>query len=195
MDSKLISFINTLYIYFLVSMYFWVYLIRGFLIYGILPAFSALVLTIDDISKGEDDDVGNLFKKHNKEFSVYKFQSFIIAMYFIFLYSLLFLMNNYDNSIAAVTIVSLICLLILGAVFFTYYIQVLSFKNIRSKRALMTSYILAIRYFVNSFLIVSVIYLLSVLAKTNLFIFLLLAPFIFGKSTRLITKRCLEQIV
>lgn len=191
MDSKLISIINSLYIYFLISVYFWVYLLRGFLVYGIIPAFCSLILTIDAISKGQGNEVGTLYKKNSKLFSVYKIQSFVISMFFILIYSLLFFMNMSEGVIASIATVSLMYFLILGLIYFTYYIQVLSFENLPVKQALARAYILSIKYFLRSFYIVILVYVLFILAKFNLILFLVLAPFVFGKTSTLLAKRAL----
>ncbi|MEK3887927.1 hypothetical protein [Bacillus sp. FSL K6-3431] len=102
MNSKLYSFFHQLYSYLKVSLYFWLYLVRGWVIYGLIPAGCALILTIREVKDNKErDEVAVLFKKYWLRYSRYKFPSFLFSFIIIVFWSVLFSLNMQDNSLAA----------------------------------------------------------------------------------------------
>lgn len=193
MNSKLIVVVETVYKYIQIGFYFWIYLLRGFIIYGIVPTGCALILTIHDIRNPlEDSDIKNLYKNHYKKYAKYKLQSFVFIFIIIISYSALFYLNDYNNNISIIATIFFIYIGLMTIVIFTYCIHFLVWKNVDFKQSIILSFVTSIRKLMISISILGIFILLFAIGKFNFLLLLVVAPTIYGILSTLVMRTVIE---
>lgn len=182
MDSKLYIFFNTIYRYVLVSLYFWLYLLRGLVIYSVIPAFIALLLTVKDLKQKstEETSVKDIFKHHFNQHDQYRLGSFVFSITTLTLFSSLILLNKTNTKISLMGTIIVFYFLIFTLILFTYGIFYLAFHTKQLKQSVMISFIEMIKKFISSFYILVLIIILLVVAYYNFLLFLVCFPSCFG---------------
>jgi uncharacterized membrane protein YesL len=184
------SVFNTVYQYIKISGYWWWYLVKRVLIYGVIPAGCALMLTTEDLlQKKEHDEVKVLFKKHFLGFDQYKIQSFLFSMLFIFLWAILYFLNGLEGSIVSILTIVVIYVLVLSVVAYTYCVNYLSFKKMSFKQALVLSIYTMLKNIKVSVALLVIIGLLIAAAYMNFLFFFFFGPCLFGIGVRLVLKQ------
>jgi uncharacterized membrane protein YesL len=189
-NNKLYNFIDALYTYFKVSFYFWLYLLRGFIFYGLIPSTCALFLTIHFLNeKKEEGNIKERFKAYYKQNEKYNIPSLVFSFLFFFLYvSLIFLSKHLENPISLVLIIVVGYALILLSVLFVYCMYFLCFHGGTFKQSMMISFVTAIRNLRITLLILLINIVLVYMAKLNLAFFVVFGPFLFGLGMRFVLR-------
>lgn len=172
---------------------FWVYLLKGMIIYGLIPAACAVLLTIDHIQQDKmDEDIKTLFRKYYKKFDSQKFTSFIFGLLIILCYTALFYLNRTEGAIALMLTIIIVYLFAMILVIFSYCINLLAFKGQTMKQAFLFSFYLVYRHIVISIAIVAVIGILYFVAQKNFAFFLIFGPFLYGIGIKLAVRKVIE---
>lgn len=185
MDSKAFAFFNTIYKYFQVSFYFWIYLLKGLVIYSLIPAFSALLLTMKQLhnqDKVEENQIKIIFTKHFNTFKQYKLVSFIYSIIAITSFSSLYLLNRSFSSYALLLTILIIYTLVMTVLLFTYTIFYLGSGDIEMKKVVVISFVSMIKNFGKSVMVLIFIIALLILAYYNFFLFMITGPFLYAIS-------------
>jgi uncharacterized membrane protein YesL len=173
-----------MYKYFQVSLYFWLSLLKGLVVYSIVPTFCTLFLVLRDINKGEDEeenkDVKLLFKHYYESFKMYKVSSFIYTFSMIIVYTCLFFVNKQTNSFSLVLSILLIYFLVMVLLLLTYSTAFIAFKKMNVKTSNIHAFLAIIKNPINSVSILVIIILLFFAAGYNLAFFVVFGPFLFG---------------
>jgi len=196
LNSKLFEFFNSVYKYFQVSFYFWVSLLKGAIIYSLIPAFSALLLTIKELheeDKEEEQHVKEMFSKHYHTFNRFKFVSFIYSIIVITSFSSLYLLNRSTTSYALLLTMLIIYILIMTVLLFTYTIYYLGNHDIEMKQIITISFVSMIRKFGKSLMLLIFIIALLLLAYYNFLLFMIISPFAYGISVNGTLQSILEE--
>jgi uncharacterized membrane protein YesL len=172
---------------------YWVYLLKGMIIYGLIPASCAVLLTIDHIQKDKmDEDIKTLFKKYYKQFDIYKVQSFIFALFIILCYTALFYLNRTEGNISIFLTVIFIYLLAMILTIFSYCINLLAFKGQTIKQAFLLSFYMVFKHVLISFSIIAIISILYASALKNFAFFIIFGPFLYGIGIKFAVRKVIE---
>ena len=190
MNNKLYYFTQTLYSYFKVSLYFWLYLLKGLIIYGLIPSTCALFLTMNAIIEEKDDQgVKSLFKTYYEKYKKYKGQSFLFSLVLSFLFAALFYLSKQQKSAAFIFIIVCCYFLALAAILFIYCTYLLSFRNLTFKQSIIFSFVTAFRNLFITLGTLIVILALLFAAYENFAFFMIFGPFLFGLAILFIFRR------
>lgn len=185
MDSKAFAFFNTIYRYFQVSFYFWVNLLKAAIIYSLIPAFSALLLTVKELHNEDEEGeqhVKSIFSKHFNTFKQYKLVSFIYSIIVITSFSALYLLNRSASSYALLITILIIYILVMTILLFTYTIFYLGNRDLEMKQVIVISFVSMIKKFGKSSMVLIFIIVLLILAYYNFFLFMIVGPFLYAIS-------------
>ncbi len=185
MNSKAFAFFNTVYKYFQVSFYFWLFLLKGAIIYSLIPAFSALLSTVKELHNEDEEEeqrIKDIFAKHFDTFNHYKFVSFIFSIIVITSFSSLYLLNRSTSGQALILTMLVIYVLVMTVLLFTYTIFYLGDRNIEMRQVIIISFVSMIRSFAKSIMVLIFIIVLLILAYYNFFLFMIVGPFLYAIS-------------
>lgn len=171
-----------------VSLYFFVYLLKGGIVYGLIPATASMLETIKQVLEGEDE-VALLYKMNSTKYTKYRLQSFFFVLLFLLLYMGIFLINRSESNAALVITVILIYFLCLFALLFVYSIIYTVTKNLPYRHIIGLSFISIIRHFDLSIIIVIMLSALYFSLKVNVLFFIVCSPFLFGLCLLFVSKR------
>ncbi len=166
---------------FLISFYYWLYLLKGIVIYSFIPATASLLQTSEQfLIKENPEDIGELFKENYQGYDSYRFVSFFSIMFIILSYTALFFTNRSDHPFSLAFIILIIYLMILFVANFTFvmYYLINGIKNWKNLLAL--AFVSSIKYPLRSLYILFILAILYFLFTWNLVAFIALAPCIYG---------------
>ncbi len=176
--QKVFQFVYKL---FLISFYYWGYLLKGLIIYSFIPATSALLKTSEQFLIKEDvEDIRVLFKQNYINYRDYRLASFVSVFFLILSYTTLFFANKSEHpfSLAIVILVIYVMVLFVTNITFVFYYLI---KNIRGmKQLLALAFVSSIKCPMRSLYILFIITILYFLFTWNLVAFIALAPCIYG---------------
>ncbi|WP_117168637.1 hypothetical protein [Paraliobacillus sediminis] len=196
MTDKMYALSQTLYKLFQLSFYFWIYLLRGFFLYSMIPALSALFLTINYIIVGDEEE--SVKVKYRKYFHMYKqhrLPSFLFTSVMIFSYVILFYMNKIDNDISVIVTIVVLYLLFLTAVTLIYCVNYLVIKQLTFKEAFILGFVAVVKNIIRSLLLAFVIVLLYLAAYWNLVFFVFFGPFILSLASKFLVQTTIQPNV
>ncbi len=178
MNSKIVIFFQYLYKYFLVSFYFWIYLLKGLVVYSLVPAISSLFSVLRDINMGVDDETGKtvkqLYKQTFDKYKESKLTSFIYTFILIILYTGLFFFNKQQSQFSLMLTILFIYFLAMALLMLTYSSVFLSFKNMKIKDANMFAFVTIIKNIVGTVAILVVVGVVYFIADYNFLAFCIL---------------------
>ena len=179
LKNKLLHFINRFAQYTVSGFYFWIFIIRGGIIYGFVPAAVGLVKSIDVIHLDEDLSIKTVFTDSRRKYSQHKWLSFCLFLFtgitIMCLYSPLF---TTDSRLGFIQLP----LIILTAILWTYSVYSIYFLARDKQQSHNTKWLYAlafdtcIRHPFNSLIILLMICALSLLIPINLLAFIFFAP-------------------
>ncbi|RIW34261.1 DUF624 domain-containing protein [Bacillus salacetis] len=175
-------FFQYIYKFFKVSFYFWIYLLRGAVIYSLIPAFSALFKTVEAIMEGKDEEkVKAVFKDAYHRFNRFKWQSFLFSFLFIVLYVSLYLLNKSSGSLTLILTILALYFTVLLSVLFVYTVHLLGQSpSLPFGKVIIFSFVESIRHFAASLFLLISLGALFYSALANLAFFFVFAPFLLG---------------
>lgn len=197
MNSKIVIFFQYLYKYFLVSFYFWIYLLKGLVVYSLVPAISSLFSVLRDINMGVDDKTGKtvkqLYKQTFDKYKESKLTSFIYTFILIILYTGLFFFNKQQSQFSLMLTILFIYFLAMALLMLTYSSVFLSFKNMKIKDANMFAFVTIIKNIVGTVAILVVVGVVYFIADYNFLAFIIFGPFIYGLGVIFSLYKLIEE--
>lgn len=171
-----------IYQFFKVSFWFWIYMLRGIVIYSLIPAFCALFKTIGAIVEEKDEvNVKVYFKGIYKQYRELKFQSFLFCLLFIILYVCLYLLNKWQSDISLILTIVALYLTVLASVVFLYAVHfIINGANLSFSGILILSFVQSIRHLWISLFLFLCTGLIAYSALINLAFFVVFGPFLVG---------------
>lgn len=169
------------YHYLLVSFNFWLGLLKGLIIYSLIPALVALYLTLQFMRQNPDYDettIKKTYRTHFQQFQQHKLSSFLVSLGMILLTTLIFFGIREDLGWLVIGLASYFLLLLLTTLSYTsYYI---AFGDFTIKQAFAIGFISVIK---NPSLTLSLVGIYGVmigLAYYNAVLFVVLFPVLYG---------------
>ncbi|WP_033826956.1 MULTISPECIES: hypothetical protein [Bacillaceae] len=177
MASKVFDIVNKTYRYISLSFLFWLYTVKGLMIYSIISAPCAIFKTFETIrTENKDIEISKEYKRNAKKFDKTRLPSFILAFVTISIISLLFLLAKTNSPYTLLFSIILIYLLCTAYVYIVYLSYHLSILNKAGKEAYILAYVAIFRNFGISLSLVVMMILLIAVAWYNLFLFFVIAP-------------------
>lgn len=190
MNSKVYIILNKAYKYFKASFYFWLYLLRGLAVYGLIPSACSLFSIIEDIKQNEDrDEIKKLFSLYYRQYSIYKVQSLIFSFIIILIYAFLFFLNKVNNKISLILTIVLIYSLAMILLILTYTINYLVVEKYNFKKSLIYSFVSTVKNIFASISILISFIILFTIGKMNLIFLIFLTPFIYILSVKALLNK------
>lgn len=197
MNSKIMVFFQFMYKYFQTSFYFWIKLLKGLVIYSLIPSLCGLFLVIKDINTGADDEQNmNVRELYNKYFGVYKnyrLPSFIYMIILILLYSGLYFLNKAENEVFIIPIILFIYLLFMTLLMLIYSTVFIAFKGMDAKKGNIFGFLSVFKHPVSTVSIVVILILLYFSISYNFAFFVAFGPFLFGLGVVLSLYKLIEN--
>src|SRR5699024_8649917 len=181
-----------LYKYFKVSFYFWVYLFKGLLVYGLIPATSALFLTLHYLHNDKNNNEAEIkknYKIYYNQFSNHKVASFLISFLLILILSISYYLYVFNSAITVMLLIVNCYTLALILITFTYTIYFLTTKEMSMKQSFIFGFVSVIKNLLRSLLILAIVLLDLYIAYFNLVLFVAVGPVVYGVSTQFILKK------
>ncbi|WP_440897707.1 hypothetical protein ACS127_07010 [Amphibacillus sp. Q70] len=181
MGSKVYQLVTKAYYYLLVSFYFWLGLLRGIVIYSLIPALAALYLTLQFMKQNPDYDeamIKKTYQSYYKQFQQHRLSSFLVSLGLILLITLIFFFWFEETAWVLIGIAGYFLLLLLSTLSYaSYYI---AFKSTSIKHSFALGFISVIKNLGLTLAIVIVNGLMLALAYYNLVLFIVLFPVLYG---------------
>lgn len=184
----MVKFITTFYELITASLLYYKYILRGFFVYNFLPANIALLATVNNICKGENDvPIKELFKVYMDKYNHTKFQSFSVSVPLIIIYSMIyFLQREYNSELNLIILIILLYVFFLHVIILTLYSYVALENNYGFKRTYSIAFYISIKKIWVSISIIALNILLYQLASYNFLLFLFTAPFSYALALHLL---------
>lgn len=181
LGNKVYQLVTKAYHYLLVSFYFWLGLLRGIVIYSLIPALAALYLTLQFIKQNPEYDeamIKKTYQGYYQQFQHHKLSSFLVSLGLILLSTLIFFFLIEGIDWVLIGIVGYFLLLLLSTLSYaSYYI---AFKSISIKDSFALGFINVIKNLGLTLSIVITNGLMIALAYYNLVLFVVLFPVLYG---------------
>lgn len=179
LNNKIILFINRVAQYTTAGYYFWIYLLRGGLVYGLVPAGIGLIHSIESIHNEVEYSIRISFEEAYQKHKGNKLLSFVV-----FLLTVASLLSVYYSLITASPVLGFFQFPLVFFTFFAwiYYIYCIYFladppKGKEDQKWLYAiAFDTCIRRFMNSLIILATIIAISFLVRINLLVFIFFAP-------------------
>lgn len=193
MGNKVISLLQIAYKVIQVSYYFWIYLIRGIVIYSLIPALCTLSKVVSHILQGEsEEDIKSLFKFHFEEYKGLKIQSFLFVFIITSSYTVLFYLNQVDSVFGNILTIVIIYILALTLITLTYCANFITFKQMNFNQAFALGFVSVLKNPLHTLSIVVVLTIVIASAYINLVFFIAFAPFLYAIGSKLSLQRLLK---
>ncbi|UOQ85036.1 hypothetical protein [Gracilibacillus salinarum] len=184
--QRLFQFIYSL---FRISFYYWIYLLRGIIVYSFIPATAALWETTKIVLfQPSDEEIKEIFRECYNKYRSYRGVSFAITILLVLLQVTLFYLTRSDLAMRLAFMIVLfymIALLILIVVFVLYYFI---FYHYRTKDAFALAFVTSFKKPLLSIAILFCTVILYLLLYWNLIAFLAFGPCLFSISMSLLFR-------
>ncbi|MFA9458188.1 DUF624 domain-containing protein [Halalkalibacter sp. AB-rgal2] len=183
------TFITRVYYYIQASLLFWLFVLRGFVVYGLIPATAGLFAVIADVKRGrmdeEDVSIAQMYTSYYRMYSTYKWGSFLFALVFALLYMTTFLLNESTTEYSLIGLIVMLYLLALFLLLFTYTSYLITEgKVLFLHQTVGISFVLAIKNLLRSVFLLVGMFFLYYMGTLNLLVFAVSAPALYGIMVR-----------
>ncbi|WP_409848753.1 hypothetical protein [Anaerobacillus sp.] len=189
--------ITKLYQYVKASLLFWIYLIRGFVVYGLVPAFCSLIAVTEDVKKDQDHEkISVLFSRYYQKYNIFKLQSFLLSFLLIITYNLLFFTVQSQGSYSLIVIFILLYILGITIIVITYTCSFLVFcpEKVNFKQAIALAFVSTIKHFGVSIILLCLLGLLFAIAGINFLLFIFIAPVLYTYLISFVIQVMIKRI-
>ncbi|KGA97804.1 hypothetical protein AJ85_15560 [Alkalihalobacillus alcalophilus ATCC 27647 = CGMCC 1.3604] len=179
-----LQFITRVYQGVKASLLFWVYMLRGLIIYGFLPSLFALLAVMNDIRRGfeeEEHSVSSLYSEYYNKYSEYKAGSFLFSFLFVLYYTGLFFINQRpDDGVSLLLTIFVVYILALTIIVLSYGAHFVVIKQMTLKAGCIHGFLAALRNLLLSIGLLAVVFGLGYIATINFFLFIISFPALYG---------------
>lgn len=187
MRNNIINVVTKVYKYLMAGMYFWGYILRGLIVYGLLPAMCCLLKATDELFlDAEDRPVGHIFRDSYKKVKSLKLQSFLVFMYHSLLIVAAFFVSQQEGDVWTVVLVLLIYLLVMGFINITYTTYFISFKEMTFKDAFIQAFLASIKHPIASIAVLAILFISGWIGYMNLVAMIFVAPALYALVVKLL---------
>lgn len=187
MQKNIINVVTKIYKFFLAGLYFWLYLLRGFVVYGLYSATCSLFVAVDELFKDlEDRFVSTIYREAAAKYNKYKLESFLSILYFSILSIAIYFVYDIPGSVASVLLFVLLYLVLLGIVLITYTSYYLAYEETVFKYALALAFINSFKRPIVSIAIFLTSFICAYIAYVNLVVLIFIAPPLFGLVAKIL---------
>lgn len=187
LKNKLLLLINRIAQYTVSGFYFWIFIIRGGVIYGFVPAAIGLIKSIDVIHLDKDQSIKSVFIDSYRQYNQHKWLSFSLFLFtgiiIMCFYSPLFT-TNLKLGFIQLPLIILTVFLWTYSVYSVYFLALDKNQSRNTKWLYALAFDTCIRRPFNSLIIFLMICALSLLININLFFFIFFAPPLFILLTK-----------
>lgn len=186
MGDSIIRLFQFIYKWILISFYYWIYLLKGGIIYSFIPATASLWMASQQMITNKEMEIKDLFKENYANYSKSPLISFIAVFLNILVSIALFFINRSDHMFSLAMVIICVYLLVLINLNIVYTIYYLIFEKQTIRYSLALAFVTAIKHPIRSLGILLIFLCLSLLAWWNLIAFLAFGPSLFGISIHLL---------
>lgn len=194
MDLGIVSLINKFYRYVKISLIFWLYSLKGVIVYGLVPSMFSMFSVIKEVSITNEDDILVMYKKYYSEYSRLKLHSFCTVFSLIILYCGLYFLNLHENTYLNILRIVLIYTISLIILILSYSVYISVFEGYSIKESLVRAFIISVKYFGVSIIYLIFLYVYLQLAQRNLVLMLCVHPFILVLAIKYIFECILPKM-
>ncbi|WP_158318458.1 DUF624 domain-containing protein [Alkalihalobacillus hemicellulosilyticus] len=183
------AFITRVYYYIQASILFWLFVLRGFVVYGLVPATAGLFAVIADVKSGrmdeEDVSIAQMYRRYYRAYATYKWGSFLFALVFALLYMTTFLLNESATEYSLIGLIVMLYLLAIFLLLFTYTSYLITEgKGHSFNQAVGISFVLALKNLLRSVFMLVGMFALYYIGTLNLLLFAVSAPALYSVMVR-----------
>lgn len=186
LKNKIILFINRFSQYAISGFYFWIFLIRGGIIYGFVPAAIGLIKCIHEIQHNDEQSLKTIYAESYKQNKHHKGLSFTLFILLgLSIMSLCIPLFSKDPIIGffQLPLIIFTCILWTISIYYVYFLSEANKKKGDMKWIAALSFVTCIKHPLKSLIILITMLVLCFLIKINLVIFIFFVPPIFILST------------
>ncbi|GEN55882.1 hypothetical protein GCM10012290_04840 [Halolactibacillus alkaliphilus] len=175
--TKIVSWTVQIYHFIVLAGYFWLGILKGLILYGVVPACVSVIKTYEDIKVTDEVDekfIKKRFFDYYRDYDHYKVLSFVMSLGVLLLMSLFMLSLARGVSLILVVVCIYFLLLLVGAMSYTFYH--LTLKKESGRLAFSKGFVVMIKELKTTVpLLIAVVVLIGVLYY-NLVLFLVVFP-------------------
>ncbi|WP_026674524.1 hypothetical protein [Alkalihalobacterium bogoriense] len=179
-----LHFITKVYNLIKASLLFWLYLCKGFVVYGFVPAICGIVTVIDTIGKDSKENevsVRELYRESYAQYQHLTLFSFFASIFLILSYvSLYFINATKTNTVTLLVTIILLYLLAIFIVTLSYSIYFIVFFKKQPKQAFIYGFLTAVKNIFVSVILLAILYGFFYIATINLLLFIVSFPAVYG---------------
>lgn len=187
MRDNIINVVNKVYKYLMAGMYFWWYVLKGFIVYGMLPAICCLLKVADELYLDlEDKPVGNIFQDCYKKVKDLKIQSLFLFLFHSLLIAGIALVSREQGTLSTIVLVLLVYLLVIVLINTTYIAYLITFKAMDFKDAWKHAFVESIRHPIASMAVLAILFISGWIGYMNLVAMIFVAPVLYALVVKLL---------
>ncbi len=190
LDSKYFNFMDITYRLAQSSLFFWIYLLRNFILTGFTLSFCILLESVNEILSGNGLSIRQLFHRKSQQYKQYKALSVITVLLMVYLSAFTFLpfpefINVQISSFIKYSSLYLLIVFLIVTIYINWNIIEL---NLSLGKAIFYAFYLMIRHFIRSFLLLVMLLIIIFLSVKNIVFLIFFAPSILAMVTRFIIQ-------
>ena len=183
MNTALFRGVSFLSKCFTASGYFWLYTLKGLVVYGVLPAACMLTSVLADLKQEGDTDIALASKGYYRKYQGVQSASVMLSFVFVCLLSGLYWLSYQDGENRLFFLIIALYLLGLTLVITVYLIHFIVFSRMKFKHALAFSFVYGIKKWQYSLMLLVSISSLYLISRDNLVMFIFFLPFLLSLSS------------
>lgn len=181
MRNNIINVVTKVYKFLMAGMYFWWYVVKGFIVYGMLPAMCCLLKATDELYLDlEDRPVGVIYKEAYESVKGLKMQSFFIFFFYSVMIAGLYLISTYEGPVMTVILVLMVYVFVMGIVNTTYTTYFITFKAMTFKEAFIHAFVASIKHPIASLSVLAVLFIAGWIGYMNLVAMIFVVPALYA---------------
>lgn len=189
MNTALFRGVSFLSKCFTASGYFWLYTLKGLIVYGVLPAACMLTAVLADLKQEGDVDVALASKGYYRKYQGVQSSSLVLSLIFVCLFSGLYWFSYHEGGNSLFFLIIVLYLLGLTLVITVYLTHFIVFGEMQLKQALAFSFVYCIKKWQYSLLLLASISSLYLISRDNLIVCIFILPFLLALSSRWILEK------
>lgn len=181
MSSRIVNYINIIYRLLIAGLFFWLYLLKGFIFYGLIESFATLFKVIKLIIEDRDGEpVARLYKQNSVLFRGFGIHSLFISAYFSIILSILFLLNYIKIESSDLAVLVLLYMLFIGIVIFTYFIYNFAIYEYDIKKSFFGSLLQVVKNIFTTIAIISIVIFSFWICRVNIIAMIFVVPMVYS---------------
>lgn len=177
------------------SLFFWLYLIKKFLFWGLPASFCTLIETVEEVLKGNGKPVRKLFYKNSQNYN--QTRMFSLFLYAFFFYAGSFILLPFPDTLPAnISLVikfAFVYLVLLAVILLTFVSFNMVKLHLPVRKAVLYGFFLLMKKFTRSILLLAAFLVITYLSQMNLIFLFFFAPSLYALAAVLILRKLYED--